>query len=318
MHLQTQYKKFYPLYYSLFSPFLLFPPSFFLLLPLMKTSLSHLPVNKQKEINFIRGIIKEVVNPEMIILFGSYAKGTFVEHRYVSDGITYEYISDYDFLVVTKNNPEKASTQESKIMSLTEMLEPPVNLEIHDIDYVNKGLEWGEYFWIDIAKDGILLFDNKTIQLLEPRELTIAERKEKAQRYFDNWFPQADEFLFGSKVYQGRGNSKIATFHLHQAAECLYYSILLVFTDYKPKVHNLWKLRKKSKPFSEDLFFVFRAETDDSEKKLFELLKQGYIDARYREDFQITSQELKTLIDRVEEMIPIVKKLCQEKIDTIK
>lgn len=284
----------------------------------MKTSFTHLPENKQAEIKFITAIIKDVVNPEMIILFGSYAKGTYKEHRFISKGVKYEYISDIDFLVITKNNHDNASVQESKIMSLTEDLEQPINLEIHEIDYVNKGLEWGEYFWTDIVKEGILLLDNKTVQLLEPRELTVIERKEKAQRYFDNWFPQADEFIFGSKVYQGRGNSKIATFHLHQATECLYYSVLLVFTDYKPKVHNLWKLRKKSKPFSEELFFVFRAETDKTEKHLFELLKQGYIDARYREDFKITSQELQTLIERVGVMIPIVKKICQEKIDAIK
>jgi HEPN domain-containing protein len=283
----------------------------------MKTSLSHLPENKQKEIEFITGIIKEIVNPEMIILFGSYAKGSFVEHRYVSDGVTYEYISDYDFLVVTKANAEKVYEQESKIMSFTEQVEPPVNLEIHDIDYVNKGLEWGEYFWTDIVKEGIVLLDNKTIALGEPRDLEPNERQEKAKRYFDNWFPQAAEFLYGSKVYQGRGNSKLATFHLHQAAECLYYSVLLVFTEYKPKVHNLWKLRKKSKPFSEDLFFVFKAESDQTEKHLFELLKQGYIDARYRDDFKITPNELQTLIERVENMIPIVKAMCQEKIDMI-
>jgi hypothetical protein len=92
---------------------------------------------------------------------------------------------------------------------------------------------------------------------------------------------------------------------------------LLVFTEYKPKVHNLWKLRKKSKPFSEDLFFVFKAESDQTEKHLFELLKQGYIDARYRDDFKITPNELQTLIERVENMIPIVKAMCQEKIDMI-
>lgn len=131
----------------------------------------------------------------MIILFGSYAKGTFVEHRYVSKGITYEYISDYDFLVVTRNNPEKSYVQESRVMDLAERFKPPVNLEIHEIDYINKGLEWGEYFWVDIIKEGISLYDKGTVQFAEPRELTNAEKKEKAQQYFDTWFPQATHFV---------------------------------------------------------------------------------------------------------------------------
>lgn len=54
----------------------------------MKTSLTHLPENKQKEINFLTSIIKELVNPEMIIRFGSHAEGTYVGDRYFSKGIT--------------------------------------------------------------------------------------------------------------------------------------------------------------------------------------------------------------------------------------
>lgn len=283
----------------------------------MKESISYLPDQKQHEIRIITEIIKEVVNPEMIILFGSYAKNSYVEHRYISKGITFEYISDYDFLVVTKNNPEKSYVQESTIASKAEKFEPPVNLEIHDIDYINKGLEWGEYFWIDIVEEGILMYDKGTVQFSEPRELTSAEKKEKAQRYFNTWFPQAEHFVELSKFSFASPNLRIATFNLHQAAESLYYATLLVFTDYKPKTHNLWKLRRKAKPYSEELFHVFRAETDKREKELFELLKQGYIDARYREDFTITEQELAILIERVSAMIPIVEKLCNEKIASI-
>ena len=280
----------------------------------MKNSLEHLPAQKQYEIGRITEVIKEVVSPEMIILFGSHAKGNYVEHRYVSKGVTYEYISDYDFLVVTKNNPEKAYDQESRVIDLTQRFNPPVNLEIHEIDYINKGLEWGEYFWVDIVKEGILLYDKGTVEFTEPKELTNAEKREKAERYFDTWFPQGEAFVEGARFFIQRDNLRIADFNLHQAAESLYYATLLIFTDYKPKTHNLWKLRKKAKPYSEELFHVFRAETDKQEKHFFELLKQGYVDARYREDFTITREELQVLIERVSTMIPIVEKLCKEKI----
>ena len=74
----------------------------------MKTSLNHLPLSKRNQILEIVEIIKEVVFPEKIIIFGSYAKGKYVEHRYTGkDGIFYEYVSDYDFLVVTLNNTIK-------------------------------------------------------------------------------------------------------------------------------------------------------------------------------------------------------------------
>lgn len=281
----------------------------------MKTSLSHLPQIKQEQILQIADIIKEVVNPEMIILFGSYAKGTYVEHKYRGkDGIHYDYISDYDFLVVTNNSEAKTSGQESLIMDRADRFEPAINLEIHELSYINKGLEIGEYFFVDIVKEGIILYDKGDAKFVEPRELTKAEKKEKAQRYFDTWFPQVNAFINGAVFYLNDNELKIGAFILHQATESLYYATLLVFTDYKPKVHNLWKLRKKSKPYSEELFSVFRAETDKNEEHLFDLLKRGYIDARYRTDYFITKEELTLLIDRVKKMENIVESICKLKI----
>jgi HEPN domain-containing protein/predicted nucleotidyltransferase len=281
----------------------------------MKTTLSHLPENKQQEIQRIAEIIREVVNPEKIILYGSHAKGGWVEDRYTDKhGTLYEYISDYDFLVVTKNNPEKTYSQEARIMDSVDRYKPPVNLEIHEIEYINEGLETGEYFFVDIVREGIVLYDNGSLQFATSRELTKAEKKQKAQRYFDTWFPQATEFITDCNHAFNRGSLKKSVFELHQASECLYYATLLVFTDYKPKTHNLWKLRKKSKPYSKELFQVFRAETDKHEEHLFDLLKRGYIDARYRTDYVITAEELSVLIERVTSMVPVVEQICKEKI----
>ena len=41
----------------------------------MKTSLEHLPEHKQQELQRAVEIIREQVNPDMLILFGSYARG---------------------------------------------------------------------------------------------------------------------------------------------------------------------------------------------------------------------------------------------------
>lgn len=78
----------------------------------MKTSLNQLPqpppTSKQKELAKVQDIIvrrfqagEHMFKLEKIILFGSYARGTWVEDGYVKDGITYEYKSDFDILVVT-------------------------------------------------------------------------------------------------------------------------------------------------------------------------------------------------------------------------
>jgi predicted transcriptional regulator len=91
----------------------------------------------------------------------------------------------------------------------------------------------------------------------------------------------------------------------------------LVFTGYKPKTHNLSKLRKQAKELSEELYLVFPAESNKREKQLFDLLKRGYVDARYRDDYTITKEELSTLIERVKEMQGIVERICKDKIDSL-
>jgi len=287
---------------------------------IMKTDLNHLPPAKQEEILAITEIVKSVVAPEKIILFGSYAKGGYREHEYISgDGTRHEYVSDYDFLVVTRKNSEKTTEQESTIMDRVDRYKPPVNLEIHGIDYINDGLHWGQYFFVDIIKEGILLYDSGNAQFVEPRILTQLEEREKAQRYFDIWHPQSNEFIIDSSNALERGSLYNGAFYLHQATESLYYAVLLVFTGYKPKTHNLWKLRKKTKTYSEKLFLVFRAEDDKNEERLFDLLKRGYIEARYKQnDYFITSKELGILIERVKEMNAIVHDICRQKIESLK
>ena len=56
----------------------------------MKTSLSHLPELKQDELKaIVTALIPRYAEIEMVILFGSYACGTWVEDKYIDKGITY-------------------------------------------------------------------------------------------------------------------------------------------------------------------------------------------------------------------------------------
>jgi uncharacterized protein len=274
--------------------------------PLMKTSLSHLPSEKQEQILAITEIIQRTVNAEMIILFGSYATNSWVEDRYVEDGITYEYISDYDFLVITNGSTEKEYVVIDRIRNRCRQYHTPVNPIVHDIKYVNEGLSLGQYFFTDIVKEGVILFNTGTITFSEPKELTPAEIRQLSEVYYAQWFHAGRVYLNGVSFYVKEGELKIAAFTLHQATEAFYSAALLVATGYKPKTHNLDRLRNYAKPLSEDLYFIFLTPTTDkNEEYLFDLLQRSYIEARYKTDYTITEEELKALIEKV---TPLLKK----------
>lgn len=49
----------------------------------MKTSLDHLPQDKREQLNQVVQVIIDSVQPEKIILFGSYARGKWVEDQHM-------------------------------------------------------------------------------------------------------------------------------------------------------------------------------------------------------------------------------------------
>jgi HEPN domain-containing protein/predicted nucleotidyltransferase len=281
----------------------------------MKTGLTHLPGYKQEQILKITDVIKEVVAPEKIILFGSYAKGTWVEDEYFENGTRYSYTSDYDFLIVTKNNIEKDYLLNDKIVNRSKHItKTAVNCIIHDIDYVNEGLSFGQYFFADIVKEGVLLYDTQGVEFAKPKELTPQEQKQIAQNYYDIWFNRGSDFLQLAIDCLSREKLNLGVFQLHQATENFYNTILLVFTGYKPKTHSLEKLRQYAKPYSKEFLHLFPEHTEDKkESHLFDLLKRGYIDARYKNDYTITKEELTALIEKLKAMQQAVEKICSEK-----
>lgn len=284
----------------------------------MRSTLSHLPQAKQDEITEIVDVIREVANPVKIILFGSHASNTWVEDSYVEDGVRYSYISDYDFLVVIKKvaGQEKEHAIISHIENRTAHFKNAVSPLVHDIDYINEGLRFGQYFFTDIIHGGVLLYDTEEFAFAEPAILSPQDEKEKAMGYFDIWCPQGKEFLIDAGNAHGRESLRNGAFYLHQATECFYNTALLVFTGYKPKTHNLQKLRNYAKHISPELYTIFRTPVlDEREYHLFDLLKRGYIDARYKPDYQITVEELQELIGKVTAMQGVVERICRAKIE---
>ena len=278
----------------------------------MKTSLSHLPEDKQKELQTITKIILEKIPAEMIILFGSHARGDWVED--FQD--TYEYVSDFDILIITKDR--KAARGQKKWQELDKAL--AANQDItktkiiqHSLWFVNDKIERNFYFFVDIYKEGIVLFDSGNFSLSEPKELSSLERQKKASNAFEHWFDSANEFFDIEKDLE-KGHYKKSAFLLHQATERYYAATLLVFTDYKPRTHDIEELGKQAEKLHPDFATAFPKNTAE-EARLFKLLKKAYIDARYEINYKIEKEELEYLAERVKVLQDLTERICRERIE---
>ena len=290
----------------------------------MNSDLSHLPEDKQNELAEIVKIIREVANPVKIILFGSHTSDKWVEDEYEERGATYSYISDYDILVVLPSgDKEREHDVASKIENKTLKYKNDVSPIVHSIDYVNKGLEMGQYFFKDIVREGIVLFDNGEFVFSESKPLTREQEKELATHYFNKWIKSGSRFLSGTKVFLENAlksgfELNEVIFNLNQAAEKFYGGILLVYTGYKPKTHRLKVYRKYSKHISDELNQLFKYPADDREEyRLFEILNNSYIDARYQDDYYIDVEDLKKLIAKVEKLEEVTTRLSSERINSL-
>ncbi len=288
-------------------------------MPLMKDSLAHLPQRKRGELARITAIIRDMApQTEMLILFGSWARGNAVEDVTVEGHTTYEYSSDFDILALIKDkaladNIDLWNDIEDKAGKLP--VETSVRLIAHDISFVNRQLKKGQYFFSDIKKEGVTLYDSKKFELAEPKELSPKEKLGQAKAYFKYWFKKANNFYqyyeFGleNKLYEE------AAFMLHQATECYYGTVLLVHTNYKPKRHNIKKLGKLAA--EQDPFFLktFPLGTKQ-ERDRFDLLIKAYVGARYDPAYKITAEELKYLARCVELLRDQTQTSCEKKMES--
>jgi len=288
----------------------------------MKTNL---PENSLVIKDRLDAIVQEILavardQVAMIILFGSYAKGTWVRDWYVEGHITYSYESDLDILVVTKSPKYRGLKGASFESDLTKRLErkglrgktfgaPWVTFVVEPIKYLNQQLEKSQYFFSDIKKEGILLYDSGEFTLAEPKDLNWKERRQIAKDDFDQWFPRAIGFIKATNYMLQDNYLNLAAFQLHQATESFYSAILLVFTGYKPRLHDIEKLGSLASNYSDELLKIFPRDTKEQEER-FILLKLAYTEARYNKNYKITEEQLVYLIKRVEKLKSITEEIC--------
>ena len=292
--------------------------------------LAHLPDNKRRELERVAAILFDEFEDALktklsdkgkrgrilkLILFGSYARGDWVEDR--KSG----YRSDYDLLVVVNYDSfaeqheawEKAAERFLQELTVTKHLATPVNFIVHSLHDVNDQLAHGRPFFVDIARDGLVIYEAPGFPLIEPKPLVPEVAKAEARRHFDHWFPGADRFLKLATVAIDDGFRNEAAFLLHQTAERLYHCILLVLALYSPKSHRLTFLRSQAERLAPQLIAAWPRDTKFA-RRCFTRLDRAYVDARYSPAYEITGEELSWLLDRVKALQEAIAAICAERL----
>ena len=298
----------------------------------MRTALDHLPPHKQREIERVVQLVFEEFEDSFalarrewkkqgrilkVVLYGSYARGGWVDEPHTAKG----YKSDYDLLIIVNDarltdRVKYWSRLDERLMreyGVTGTLKTPVNFIVHTLGEVNDGLAHGRYFFIDVARDGIALYQADEEELHQPKPKTPQQAVAMAQEYFEEWMPGAQRKLELAKIAAEKDYSKDAAFLLHQTTECLYHCVLLTVTFYTPHVHNLGFLRTQAERLDRRLVHVWPAD-NRKQRGMFEKLKEAYVKARYSKHYTITVDELTWLSARIADLGQAVHAICTERL----
>lgn len=276
----------------------------------MRTDMDSLPAVDRRQLQTLVRVIINAVRPEKIILYGFYGAGN--PDGGSAGGTNAAFPKGYDLLVVTRRGDHR---YDHEIQDVTEnrcRVHATVTVLVHDIDHVNQRLSEGQYFFSLMSRDAFLLYDAGGVPLCEAAPPDLAGIRHTAQKDFERWSRQAHAFFNSALFNVQQQEPRLAVFLLHQAAEHIYQAILLAFMGYKPCTHNLDKLRRYTHRFSVELALLFPRD-GAGEDRLFKLLLQSYVDARYKEDYHITENELQQLTERIDKLLSIADRICHNR-----
>ena len=290
----------------------------------MNSSLDHLPPSKQRDLAHIVRVLFEEFEAATrtgqgrqarilkLVLYGSYARGDWVDDPIGG------YKSDYDILVVVNYQRltdfvdywSPADDRLMRDMLIAKTLSAPVNFIVHTLKEVNRELEHGRPFFIDIVEQGVALYEAEGFCFTTPRALPPEKAKAEARKYFDGWFESAAGFLDTANYAVSRGRTKEAAFQFHQATERFYHCTLLVLTLYSPKSHRLNFLRSHCEDLAPELIDAWPRD-DKFSRRCFELLRLAYVNARYSPEYTVRDDEMAWIAERVGVLHDLVGTVCE-------
>ena len=287
----------------------------------MKKSIAFLPKKNREDLKYLVELILDKIPVcEMIILYGSYARGTYVSYDEREEfGIPTSFKSDYDILVI--NSAWSYDKIENKLASVRNIYDKrgdhryrvPVQF-IHDsIKKVNEDLKYSRYFYTEMKPDGIMLYNRGKNKLARRKPLKFGEIKKQGEEYFGEKYAKARLFMEQAVFMYDKEEYVMSSFNLHQACENLFNAIMLTFTLKNDKEHNLEELFKASRGYAPELIRVFPVGNEE-EERLFKILVCSYIEARYNPEFKVSREDVEDLMVKVEKFEEVTKQVCERRI----
>jgi len=282
--------------------------------PSLPPTVGFLPHSQQQLLTELIQKIVGAVRPEKIICYGIRSVhyqdwGTFLERR----GIKEDARLAIDLLIIapsTKGQTEQDINQAAEhcCKQLAD-----VCCVTHKIHTVNEGLSNGNPFFCALYHHGLMIYDSGQTALLHPG---IPGNEFKSQSELESiwsrWYGLASNFYNSAVESLKYQRPDLTTFMLHQAVEHTCGALIRIYTGYRPNTHNLSRLLQMAESFTRGLKAIFPKSTKE-EEEIYGIIQRGYLDARYKDEYNVPASTLLILINRVQQFQEVAADLHSEK-----
>jgi HEPN domain-containing protein len=167
-----------------------------------------------------------------------------------------------------------------------------------------------------VITEGIVLHDAGRCAIAEVLPLTPVQHHALAQAAFPRYFERAAQRYASFEHSLAQAWHAIAAFDLHQIAETLHKAVLVAFTAYLPKTHDMAELGRQCARACPDLGPLVPHDAPDR-ARLAALLRTAYIDARYSFTFEVSRQELEVLASHIRAFRARAECACRARITAL-
>ena len=228
----------------------------------------------QPQLERIVDAIRECVNPELILLFGSRAWGDARED------------SDYDLMVVLHDGADIERHRRDAYDALHKIGVSADVLAASVSDYVRRQHDPGFLSW-RISREGVLLYSSGAVPQRSPRPSRVREEPHEG---LDMWIRRAEGDFRTAKLSIAAPDPAVGTicFLAHASAEKLLKALIVKQGKHPPRTHELPELLALQPPSIRDDKAVIAACT---------LLQALYPGSRYPDEPMPTLDDARRAFD---------------------
>ncbi len=254
-------------------------------------------------------LITETVITERIYLLGCSIAYQRTESIFAYNRPTGRHVSHYYMLILASNkNNCNFNTMQDKIENHCHTFVPVTSIVL-GVNQFNDWLQEGHPFACKVYKIAECIYDAGKEIFIEPKAIDEGELSKKNEVLYNQGINKAQEFLAGADLYRIREQNKMAAFMLHQAAEQALITLLKITIGLHLNTHSLDRLIRCGSMVSDKLALIFSRNNEKNER-LFQLIQKAYLDTRYKDDYNISVNDLLILTERVRALENIVKETC--------